>query len=122
MTRGLAEMTRLGAKMGANPRTFSGLSGLGDLILTCTGDLSRNRSLGVRLGKGESLQDIVQGTTSIIEGIATTKAAHQLSQRLRVEMPITHQTHLVLYENKSPKVAVSELMSRDLRYELDSPL
>ena len=119
ITRGLAEMTRLGTKMGANPRTFSGLSGLGDLVLTCTGDLSRNRSLGVRLGKGERLQRIVKGTKSVIEGIATTKAAYQLSQRLGVEMPITHQTYLVLYKNKSPKVAVSELMSRDLRYELD---
>jgi glycerol-3-phosphate dehydrogenase (NAD(P)+) len=121
ITRGLAEMTRLGCRMGANPLTFSGLSGLGDLVLTCTSDLSRNRSLGIRLGKGERLEDIVKGTKAVIEGVATTKAAYQLSQKLGVEMPITHQTYLVLYKNKSPKTAVNELMRRDLRYELDSP-
>jgi glycerol-3-phosphate dehydrogenase (NAD(P)+) len=121
ITRGLAEMTRLGCRMGANALTFSGLSGLGDLVLTCTSDLSRNRSLGIRLGKGERLEDILNGTREVIEGVSTTKSAYQLSRKLKVEMPITHQTHLVLYKNKSPKTAVSELMSRNLRYELDPP-
>jgi len=121
ITRGLAEMTRLGVRMGANAMTFSGLSGLGDLVLTCTSDLSRNRSLGVRLGRGEKLKDIVKGTRAVIEGVATTRAAYQLSQKLGIEMPITHQTYLVLYRNKSPETAVNALMSRDLRYELDPP-
>jgi glycerol-3-phosphate dehydrogenase (NAD(P)+) len=121
ITRGLAEMTRLGCRMGANAMTFSGLSGLGDLVLTCTSDLSRNRSLGIKLGKGERLKNVLKGTRAVIEGVTTTKSTYQLSQKLGVEMPITHQTYLVLYKNKSPKTAVSELMSRDLRYELDPP-
>jgi glycerol-3-phosphate dehydrogenase (NAD(P)+) len=121
ITRGLAEMTRLGVRMGAHALTFSGLSGLGDLVLTCTSNLSRNYSLGIRLGRGEKLKDIVKGTRAVIEGVATTRAAYQLSQKLKIEMPIIHQTYLVLYRNKSPKTAVSDLMGRDLRYELDPP-
>ena len=121
ITRGLAEMTRLGVRMGAHALTFSGLSGLGDLVLTCTSNLSRNYSLGIRLGRGEKLKDIVKGTRAVIEGVATTRAAYQLSQKLKIEMPIIHQTYLVLYRNKSPKTAVTDLMGRDLRYELDFP-
>jgi glycerol-3-phosphate dehydrogenase (NAD(P)+) len=121
ITRGLAEMTRLGVRMGAHALTFSGLSGLGDLVLTCTSDLSRNYSLGIRLGRGEKLKNIVKGTRAVIEGVTTTRAAYQLSQKLGIEMPITHQTYLVLYRNKPPKTAVSDLMGRDLRYELDPP-
>jgi len=119
ITRGLAEMTRLGVRMGANAITFSGLSGLGDLVLTCTSDISRNHSLGMDLGKGEKLQDILKGTPAVIEGVATTKSAFTLSQKLGIEMPITHQTYLVLYRHKSPAMAVNALMSRNLRYEFD---
>jgi glycerol-3-phosphate dehydrogenase (NAD(P)+) len=121
ITRGLAEMTRLGVRMGANAMTFSGLSGLGDLVLTCTSDMSRNHSLGMQLGKGKKLQDILKGNRAVIEGVATTKSAYKLSQKLGIEMPITHETYLMLYRNKSPEKAVNALMSRDLRYELDSP-
>lgn len=119
ITRGLAEMIRLGCKMGANALTFSGLSGLGDLVLTCTSNLSRNYSLGFRLGKGEKLENILKQTRVVFEGVATAKSAYKLSKKLGIEMPITHQTYLVLYRGKSPKRAVNDLMKRDLRYEID---
>lgn len=119
ITRGLAEMTRLSVRMGANAMTFSGLSGLGDLVLTCTSDMSRNHSLGMQLGRGKKLKDILKKTRAVIEGITTTKSTYQLSLKLGIEMPITHQTYLVLYRNKSPETAVNALMSRNLRYELD---
>jgi len=115
----LAEITRLGVKMGANPLTFSGLAGAGDLILTCTGDLSRNRAVGIKLGKGLKIKEILSGMKMIAEGVKTTKSAYELSRRYQVEMPITEQVYLVIYKNKKPERAVSDLMGRDLKTELE---
>ena len=117
ITRGLAEMTRLGVKMGADARTFFGLAGLGDLVLTCTGNLSHNRSVGLELGKGRSIKEILQGMKMVAEGIRTTKALRELARKLNVEMPITEKVYELLYEGKAPREAVSELMSRDPRAE-----
>lgn len=120
ITRGLAEITRLGVELGANPLTFSGLSGLGDLVLTCTGALSRNRAVGIKLGEGMFLEEITTGSKMVAEGIRTTKSAFQLSQQHGVEMPIVDQVYQIIYEKKSPRKAVSGLMGRTLRYELDT--
>ncbi len=117
ITRGLAEMARLGAAMGANPATFSGLAGMGDLILTCTGGLSRNRTLGVRIGKGERLADILAGAKTVAEGVKTTKAARELARKHKVEMPIVEEVYRILYEDKDPRQAVSDLMNRGLKEE-----
>jgi len=117
ITRGLAEMTRLGVKMGADARTFFGLAGLGDLVLTCTGDLSRNRTVGLELGKGRTLESILAGMKMVAEGIRTTKALRELARELKVEMPITEKVYEILYEGKAPREAVAELMSRDPRSE-----
>jgi glycerol-3-phosphate dehydrogenase (NAD(P)+) len=117
VTRGLAEISRLALKLGANPLTLSGLAGLGDLILTCTGELSRNRSVGIKLGKGMELTQILEDMRMVAEGVKTTKSAYDLSKKIRVEMPITEQIYYILYHNKNPKEAVTELMSRDLRVE-----
>ncbi|WP_027190996.1 NAD(P)H-dependent glycerol-3-phosphate dehydrogenase [Fundidesulfovibrio putealis] len=117
ITRGLAEMGRLGAKMGADPKTFMGLSGLGDLVLTCTGDLSRNRQVGKRLARGQKLMDILSEMKMVAEGVKTTQAVHLLSQKLKVDLPITEQVNAVLYEGKDPAQAVRELMTRALRDE-----
>ena len=117
ITRGLAEISRLALKMGANPRTLSGLAGLGDLVLTCTGELSRNRSVGVKLGEGMGLSHILKDMKMVAEGIKTTKSACDLSKRMKVEMPITEQVYNVLYHDKDPRKAVTELMSRDLKVE-----
>lgn len=117
ITRGLAEMARLGMVMGASHNTFNGLSGLGDLMLTCTGDLSRNRQVGLRLGKGESLQQIMDSMTSVSEGIPTTHAVHALAKSLGVEMPITSVMHEVLSAHVSPSDAVRMLMERTLKTE-----
>lgn len=119
ITRGLSEMKRLGRAMGAKERTFSGLSGVGDLVLTCTGQLSRNYSLGYRLGNGERLRDILSGTRSVIEGIDTAASAYELSRRYIVPMPIVDQVYNVLYKDVPPLEAVGELMSRTLRTEFD---
>lgn len=119
ITRGLSEMKRLGRAMGAKEKTFSGLSGIGDLVLTCTARLSRNYTLGYRLGKGERLSDILSGTRSVIEGIDTSQSAYELSKRYMVPMPIVEQVYLVLYEEKSPSKAVEDLMNRTLRTEFD---
>lgn len=118
ITRGLAEMTRLGVAMGADALTFSGLSGLGDLVLTCTGDLSRNRSVGLRLGKGEKIEDILSEMKMIAEGVKTTKAAYQLSKKLGVEMPIVENIYAILYENMPARKAVTTLMTRELKEEI----
>lgn len=118
ITRGLAEMQRLGVKMGANPMTFSGLSGLGDLILTCTGDLSRNRNVGLRLGKGENIEDILSDMKMVAEGVRTTRAAYDLSRILSVEMPITECIYSIIYEKMNAKEAVSALMTRELKEEI----
>jgi len=117
ITRGLAEMTRLGVRLGADGRTFAGLAGLGDLVLTCTGDLSRNRWVGLELGKGRKLVDIQGEMKMVAEGIRTTRALLHLSQELKVEMPITEKVYKILFEGKEPRAAVMELMSRDPRSE-----
>ena len=117
ISRGLAEIARLGVYLGAHPQTFSGLAGLGDLVLTCTGDLSRNRTVGIRLGRGESIGDILSGMKMVAEGIDTAKAAFALSQRTGVPMPISEQVYRILHEGKEVRAAVSELFSRDLKLE-----
>jgi len=119
ITRGLAEITRLGVKLGAQPRTFMGLSGMGDLVLTCTGDLSRNRTLGIRMGKGEKLNDILSSMRMVAEGVKTAKSAYNMSKKFNVEMPITEETYKILYENKDPKEAVISLMKRELKSEME---
>lgn len=117
VTRGLAEMRRLGLAMGGASETFSGLAGLGDLALTCTGGLSRNRQVGQALGKGERLADIVAGTRHVAEGIGTTRSAHDLALRHDVDMPIVDEVYRTLYEDGSPKEAVSRLMARPVGSE-----
>jgi glycerol-3-phosphate dehydrogenase (NAD(P)+) len=117
ITRGLAEIVRLGVAMGADPRTFYGLSGVGDLVLTCTGTLSRNHTVGVRLGKGESLAVILGSMQAVAEGVRTARAAMGLAHRYGVEMPITQQINAVLFEGKSCRKAVSELMEREAKPE-----
>jgi len=117
ITRGLAEITRLGVAMGAEEKTFSGLSGIGDLVLTCSGDLSRNRTVGLRLAQGEKLEAITGGWKAVAEGIATSLSAYHLADRHRVDMPIVTQVYRTLYEGKSPKEAVTDLMGRELRPE-----
>jgi glycerol-3-phosphate dehydrogenase (NAD(P)+) len=119
MTRGLAEISRLGVAAGANPLTFAGLAGIGDLIATCASDLSRNNRLGRRLADGEKLNDILQSTRSVAEGVWTTRAALQLARRYNVEMPIAQQLSLVLFEGLDPHKAVPELMLRDPKGELE---
>jgi len=117
ITRGIVEMVRLGVSLGADERTFSGLSGLGDLVLTCTGPLSRNYSVGVNLGKGMKLKEILSSTRSVAEGVATALSAYELSLKRGVEMPIVEQIHDVIYNEKPPADAVSMLMNRTLRSE-----
>ncbi len=119
ITRGQTEIRRLGLKMGANPRTFTGLAGIGDLILTCTGDLSRNHTLGKRIGQGEKLADILSGMKMVAEGVKTTESVYNLSRSLGVEMPISHEIYHVLYDDVSPEDALFRLMTRDLKKELD---
>ena len=117
ITRGLAEISRLGQAMGANRETFSGLAGMGDLVLTCTGDLSRNRTVGLKLGQGIGLEEILADMRMVAEGVKTTESARNLSRRLGVDMPITEKVYSVLYEKKPAREAVSELMMRDLKAE-----
>lgn len=117
ITRGLAEITRLGLAMGARSSTFYGLAGLGDLVLTCTGSLSRNRTVGHRLGRGEKLDDILSEMTAVAEGVETAKAVHELAHRHGVEMPISEQVHAIVHEGKSAADAVRDLMSRDPKPE-----
>ncbi len=117
ITRGLAEISRLTLKMGANPKTLSGLTGMGDLILTCTGELSRNRAVGIKLGEGMGLAHILKDMRMVAEGIETTRSSFDLSRKMNVEMPITEQVYYILYQHKNPKDAVVELMRRDLKME-----
>ncbi len=117
ITRGLAEMSRLGVAMGASEHTFMGLSGMGDLVLTCTGDLSRNRQVGLKLGKGMKLDDIIDEMNAVAEGVKTTKSLHTLAQKLGVDLPITEQVYRILYKGKDPRKAVHDLMCRDLKQE-----
>lgn len=117
ITRGLAEMTRLGIAMGAKGRTFSGLSGIGDLVLTCTSPLSRNYTVGTKLGQGMKLKDILARTKSVAEGVASAESAYQLSKKYNIEMPIVEQVYSVLYEDKDPFFAAKDLMDRSLKPE-----
>jgi glycerol-3-phosphate dehydrogenase (NAD(P)+) len=119
MTRGLAEIGRLAAAKGAAPMTLAGLSGMGDLVLTCTGSLSRNRTVGVQLGKGRKLNDILESLGHVAEGVKTTKSAYDLGQQLDIELPITDEVYKVLYEDKPAKQAVVDLMTRPLKHEMD---
>jgi glycerol-3-phosphate dehydrogenase (NAD(P)+) len=119
ITRGMTEIRRLGLRMGANPRTFTGLAGFGDLILTCTGHLSRNHTVGKKIGQGEKINDILGQMRMVAEGVKTAKSVYNLSRKLGVEMPISHETYRILYEDLSPKEAVTRLMTRDLKQELD---
>ena len=120
ITRGLTEMSRLGTAMGASPITFMGLAGMGDLVLTCTGDLSRNRTVGLKLGQGKSLQEILENEKTVAEGVRTTRSVYDLSRKYKIEMPITHQVFRILYEGARPRDAVYELMSRSPREETDA--
>ncbi|NQT80452.1 MAG: NAD(P)-dependent glycerol-3-phosphate dehydrogenase [Candidatus Aminicenantes bacterium] len=117
VTRGIAEMTRLGLKLGAKMETFAGLAGIGDLVLTCTGKLSRNRYIGLELGRGKNLPEIVSAMKMVAEGVTTTLSVHQLVEREKVEMPICEQIYQVLYKNKDPRTALQNLMARKLKSE-----
>ena len=117
MTRGLAELVRLAVKKGANPLTLSGLAGMGDFVLTCTGELSRNRTVGLGLGRGQSLQEVLAGMKQVAEGVRTAKSVHDLSQKLGVEMPLHDAIYSILYEGLSPKGALQALTSRELKSE-----
>lgn len=117
ITRGLAEISRLGVAMGADALTFAGLSGMGDLVLTCTGPLSRNYTLGVKAGQGMTLEEITGEMRMVAEGVKTSRAAKRLAEREGVEMPITDAVYSVLHDGKGPAEAVTELMARDLRSE-----
>jgi glycerol-3-phosphate dehydrogenase (NAD(P)+) len=115
--RGLAEIVRLGVKMGANPLTFAGLSGMGDLIVTCMSQYSRNRYVGEQIGKGRKLEEVLNEMVMVAEGVRTTRSAHQLSKKYGVEMPITGEVYKILFQGKDPKAAVYDLMSRDAKPE-----
>ena len=119
ITRGMTEIRRLGLKMGANPRTFTGLAGFGDLILTCTGHLSRNHTVGKKIGEGKKLGEILGEMRMVAEGVKTAKSVYNLSRKIGVEMPISEEMYRILYEDLSPKEAVYRLMTRDLKKELD---
>jgi len=119
ITRGLAEISRLGVKMGAHPLTFSGLAGIGDLLLTCTGDLSRNRTVGMQLAQGKKLSEILGATRQVAEGVITAKSIHSLALKMDVEMPISERVYRVLYEGKDPLLVAGELMERHLRHEME---
>jgi glycerol-3-phosphate dehydrogenase (NAD(P)+) len=119
ITRGLAEISRLGVAAGANPLTFAGLAGMGDLVATCASSLSRNQQLGRRLARGEKLSEILRSTRSVAEGVTTTQAALKLAEHYHIEMPITHQLSMVLFEGLDPHKAVPELMLRDPKGELE---
>jgi glycerol-3-phosphate dehydrogenase (NAD(P)+) len=119
ITRGLAEMTRLGVAIGARASTFAGLAGIGDLVLTCTGALSRNRAVGFEIGGGKTLDEALRGKPTVAEGVVTTRSALALAQRESVEMPIVATVHRILFDGHSAKRAIPELMARGLRAEQD---
>jgi glycerol-3-phosphate dehydrogenase (NAD(P)+) len=120
ITRGLAEMTRLGVSLGAEQGTFAGLAGLGDLVLTCTGSLSRNRAVGIELGKGRNLEDVLRDTETVAEGVVTAQSARELARRSGVEMPIVDTVNRVLFEGQPARSAIGALMTRELRSEVDA--
>ncbi len=117
MTRGLAEIARLAAAKGAEPLTMAGLAGMGDLVLTCTGSLSRNRTVGVELGKGRTLKEILASLGQVAEGVKTTKSAYDLGKKMGIELPITTEVYKVIYEDKPAKQALTDLMTRPLKHE-----
>ena len=117
ITRGLAEMTRFGTALGANPHTFSGLSGLGDLFVTCNSRHSRNRRVGEQIGAGKSLAEILTETQTVAEGVSTSESAYQLSKKHGVEMPIVEQVYRIIFDGKPPRKAISELMTRRAKPE-----
>ena len=119
MTRGLAELVRLAVRKGANPMTLSGLAGMGDLVLTCTGELSRNRTVGLGLGKGQKLKDVLAGMTQVAEGVRTAKSVHDLAAKLEVEVPLHEAVYRILYEGMNARDAVFGLMTRPARAERD---
>ena len=119
ITRGLAEMTRLGARLGARPETFAGLAGIGDLVLTCTGSLSRNRALGAEIGRGATLDEALAGKETVAEGVITTRSTFALAQREGVEMPIVEAVYRTLFEGFPPAQSITALMARELRPEQD---
>ncbi|HDH96773.1 MAG TPA: NAD(P)H-dependent glycerol-3-phosphate dehydrogenase, partial [Proteobacteria bacterium] len=118
ITRGLAELTRLGVAKGANPLTFLGLAGMGDLVLTCTGDLSRNRTFGMRVARGESPKEVIDSMNAVVEGYYAAVVGYKLSRKLDVDMPITEQVYLVLHEGKSIQDALRDLLKRGFKDEL----
>ncbi|HET7712857.1 MAG TPA: NAD(P)H-dependent glycerol-3-phosphate dehydrogenase [Thermoanaerobaculia bacterium] len=117
ITRGLHEITRLGVAAGGRPETFAGLAGMGDLVLTCTGSLSRNRSVGVALGRGKSIDQILSETRTVAEGIRTSRSAKEMAEQFGIEMPITLEMYRALFEGESPQIALHRLMSRSLKAE-----
>jgi len=119
MTRGIVEIARLGVKLGAQPLTFAGLSGIGDLIVTCTSMHSRNRRAGILIGQGKTVDEAVKEVKMVVEGINATKSTYALSNKVGVEMPITNEMYLILFEGKDPKYAVSDLMLRNKRHEME---
>ena len=119
ITRGLAEISRLGVAMGANPLTFSGLTGIGDLIVTCTSVHSRNWRAGNMLGKGQKIDDVLENMGMVVEGVRTTKAAYQLANKYKVNMPITQALYHVLFDGQDVKIAVDQLMGRTKTNEME---
>ena len=119
ITRGLVEITRIGTALGARPETFSGLSGVGDLVLTCTGDLSRNRAVGLHLGQGKTLNQITESMKMVAEGVLTVKSTYALKSKLNIHAAIIEETYRVLYEKKSPKQAMDDLMRVNISSEFD---
>ncbi len=119
ITRGLLEIIRLGTKLGGNLYTFYGLAGMGDLVLTCTGALSRNYQVGFRLGRGESLEDILEDLRQVAEGVKTAKVVKKLAEKFKVELPICEEVYRVLYKKESPKVCLKRLLSRSLKKEFE---
>ena len=119
ITRGSTEIARLGVAMGAKPLTFAGLAGIGDLILTCTGDLSRNRMVGLKIARGVPIEEIISSTKMVAEGIKTSLSAYNLAKKKGIEMPITVEVYNIIYQGKDPRQAVKDLMTRELKGELE---
>jgi glycerol-3-phosphate dehydrogenase (NAD(P)+) len=117
MTRGVAEISRLGLAMGARPETFAGLSGMGDLIVTCMSRHSRNRFVGEQIGKGKKLKQILKSMEQVAEGVETTRSAKQLASKIDIETPITNEVYKILFEDKDPVKATTDLMTRDMKTE-----